>query len=424
MVPRTWLLSAALAPVALVALVAPSAAVAQEAGGQTSGRESEKDLRDYVKHLERRVAELERERDWPLEQLRARSPSALEEAVRSINVSGYAEGLYSWNFQHGGAVAGRRGDTLQFSQLRAGDEDENGFSFRTLELAAERPLTMNGSTGFRVALHYGNAARLEDVDPAFDTTTDAFAVPEANFSWRAPFSPTDHVDLTIGKFRTWFGFETVESSSNWLVTRSANIAFGTPVTHTGLRAVAPVADKVEVGLAFVNGWDEVRDANDGKTGIAHVAFGRFDDWLSSKFQINVSYGAVEGVGTHQADKRRLFEVLWDGKLSEEIEVAVDVLWGDMPGRDWHGASAYFRHHFADATWLAARGSWYADDALATSGARIVEGSIALFHELAKDLVLGLEYRHDFSKSPGTFLDASGDPSRNQDTLSASFLYQF
>lgn len=404
-----------------------SSALAQDAlCGATNPDGDAAALTEYVKRLESRVAELERERQWPLDAVRTQSSSALEDAIRSINLTGCMEFLYSYNLRHGGETAGRRGDTIGFNQLRAGDEDENGFNFRTLELIAEKPLTTLGSTGFKVALHYGNGARIEDADRNFDGggTTDAFAVPEAFMTWRAPFAPTDHVDLTVGKFRTWFGWETFESSANWQVTRNPIAVYGTPVTHTGLRAVAPLGDKIEGGLAFVNGWDEVRDANDGKTGIARLAFGRYDDALSSQVQILASYGAVEGAGVHQGDKRRLFEVIWDGKLSEKTEFALDAIWGDMAGRDWHGAAAYVRHRCTDKVWVSGRAGWYADDALGTGGARVIDGTIVLGYDIAIDLTVALEYRHDFSRSDGTYLGSSGSPVDEQDTLTASFLCRF
>src|SRR5262249_30996191 len=159
---------------------------------------------------------------------------------------------------------------------------------------------------------YGKAAQVEDAGPNF-APGNTLAVPEANFSWRAPFGPTDHVDVTVGRFRTWFGWETYENDENWLVTRNPIAVFGTPITHTGIRAVATVADKVDAGFALVNGWDNVQAANDGKTVLGHLAFGPYDGFLSSTIQLCASYGATEAATAHQGDRRSLLEVEWNGK---------------------------------------------------------------------------------------------------------------
>ena len=402
----------------LTVVVCAPAALAQEAPDAA-------ELRDYVRKLEGRVADLEREREWPLDAARAQSPSALEAAVRSVNLTGYMEFVYAYNLRPGGGTAAGRGDTLGFNQLRGPDADVNGFSFQNLELLADRPLAADGSTGFHVRLSYGVLGTIAHADPNFDGGPggNAFDVREAYFSWRAPFDPTGHVDLSVGKFRTPLGFEALENTDNWTVTRNPIAVFGTPVTHTGLRATLPVSEKFAANLYLVNGWDAVRAPNDGKTVIANLVLGRFDT-LSSQIQLNASYGSVSTPGAPQGDKIRLVEVVWDGKLSDPTEFALDLLAARGPARSWRGAAAYVRHHATDTFWISGRAGWYADDALGTNGARILDGTLAVGCDVAKDLTVALEYRHDFSRSDGTYLSSSGGACEHQDTLTASFLYRF
>ena len=71
--------------------------------------------------------------------------------------------------------------------------------------------------------------------------------------------------------------------------------------------------------------------------------------------------------------------------------------------------------------ISGRAGWYADDAVGPDGVRVLDGSVALTYDVADGLTVALEYRHDFSRSAGTFLDSSGKPTRHQDTLTASFL---
>ncbi|MCG3132940.1 MAG: hypothetical protein HMLKMBBP_00026 [Planctomycetes bacterium] len=426
------------AAVATVTAVGTAPALAEDAGApRPLDSASKEEILDYARSLERRLTDIERrlaERDEREEEsgtlaraidtLPRAKESALASAAALMTLSGRVEFGYSFNFRHGGAVRGRRGDTLDYNQLRGPDADENGFSFTELELVADRPLDAVGSTGFRAAADYGVVARQADPDPNFDGGggANAFDMREASISWRAPFTPTDHVDVTVGKYRTPIGFETFGGYGlNWLVTRNPIAVFGTPTTHTGLRLTAPLSETASTSLHVVNGWEEVRDSTDGKNVIWGVTLGKYD-WLDSTVNFHVSYGSVEGAP--QGDKRSLACATWTGLLATDLEFALDAVVGRQPDRSWHGAAAYLRTRVGAKTTLAGRLGWYADEALGTDGARIVDLTAALAHEIADDLTIALEYRHDFSRSAGTYLDSDGDPSRHQDTLSAAVVFRF
>jgi putative OmpL-like beta-barrel porin-2 len=72
--------------------------------------------------------------------------------------------------------------------------------------------------------------------------------------------------LTViaGKFVTLSGTEVIASPSNNNVSRS--ILFGAiPFTHTGVRATWALSDTVSLIAGINNGWDQLQDANRGKT---------------------------------------------------------------------------------------------------------------------------------------------------------------
>lgn len=78
--------------------------------------------------------------------------------------------------------------------------------------------------------------------------------------------------LTIigGKFTTLHGTEVIASPGNTNISRS--ILFGAvPFTHTGLRATWALNDAVSLIAGVNNGWDQVTDANRGKTAELGVA---------------------------------------------------------------------------------------------------------------------------------------------------------
>src|SRR5438477_1264418 len=70
--------------------------------------------------------------------------------------------------------------------------------------------------------------------------------------------------LIAGKFTTLHGTEVIASTGNTNISRS--ILFGAvPFTHTGVRATWAVSDTVSLIAGVNNGWDQLTDANKGKT---------------------------------------------------------------------------------------------------------------------------------------------------------------
>jgi hypothetical protein len=72
--------------------------------------------------------------------------------------------------------------------------------------------------------------------------------------------------LTViaGKFATLSGTEVIASTGNTNISRS--MLFGAvPFTHTGVRATWALSDTVSLIAGVNNGWDQLTDANKGKT---------------------------------------------------------------------------------------------------------------------------------------------------------------
>src|SRR5690349_5543762 len=72
--------------------------------------------------------------------------------------------------------------------------------------------------------------------------------------------------LTViaGKFTTLHGTEVIASTGNTNISRS--MLFGAvPFTHTGVRATWTLSDTVSLMAGVNNGWDQLSDANKGKT---------------------------------------------------------------------------------------------------------------------------------------------------------------
>ena len=92
-----------------------------------------------------------------------------------------------------------------------------------------------------------------------DTSTSTFDITQGYLQYAGG-------PLTVigGKFTTLHGTEVIWSPSNAHYSRS--LLFGSvPFTHTGVRATFAAADSINIIAGVNNGWDQLVDANKGKT---------------------------------------------------------------------------------------------------------------------------------------------------------------
>jgi hypothetical protein len=351
---------------------------------------------------------------------------------------------YGYNFRHGGGGVGR-GDTLNYNTFAGSSADENGFSFQNLQLMADKPLTTINSTGFRVRAEYGQVSKENNRDASFTDTSNAFNVREAYMGWRTDIlGINDHVDIAVGKMDSPIGIETpdaIDPSNYGLVTRSFTHNFVTPETHTGVRISMPWGECCTTNVYFVNGWDNVRDAADGKTVIVSHEMGKFE-FLNSSLTANASYGN-EGGGFYSGgvapdgNKVALGELIWRAELDESNTMAVDgmivrsdkgdvnVTTGDAEEAETHSIAAYVRHQWTKSSWISARGEWFASTVAGASNLRGYAVSLALGWDLAADLSFVVEARHDHANTYEPFQGKSADSFMDsQDRVTASMVYRF
>lgn len=427
------------------AAAASAAVLALSAAGfadDTDANPDSKALLEYVKKLESRVSQLESEKEWPLDQVRAESSSALESACRSVNVSGYMEVQYNYNLRHGGA-SGFRGDTLGFNRGRGPANDESSFDFQNLQLLIEKPLTSVDSTGFRVRSEFGNVSRFANRDANFTAPAHAFNVREAYFDWRmAGWGSSGHTDLTVGKFDSPLGFESLDNANNWQVSRGPAQAFLLPTSLMGVRASMGWSEDSKTTIYVTNGWDTVRDPNDQKSIIVSHEMGLGGSTLT----FNLSYGfegsanGVRTAGGFAGDQTLLLEAMWKAKLGNATDIGVDAIWAEIKNgrftgiaftpalgvrtgtrdREVHMIEGYLRHNMNNV-WIGARTGWYADNGVGLRGTDI---TLAVGWDLAEDLSMALEARHDIAWNGNFYSKKSGGGTRVQDVVTASMVYEF
>ncbi len=171
----------------------------------------------------------------------------------AISVSGYIDTAYSYS---------NRNLETGFSD-RVFDSQNNTFTLHQFGLmVAKQPKEGFGGV---VNLTAGKDAQVIHSLP--ETTSPANAVNSTSmFDVTQAFLQYATGPLTVmaGKYVTLQGSEVIWTPTN--VNSSHSILFGAiPFTHTGVRATWALSDTVSLIAGVNNGWDQLTDANKGKT---------------------------------------------------------------------------------------------------------------------------------------------------------------
>ena len=263
-------------------------------------------------------------------------------------------------------------------------------------------------------------------------------------------------DIAIdgGIFVTPMGLEVIESTSNDNYSRSFGFQYGVPFYHAGFRATLPLSSKLTLLAAGVNGWNNIADDGDGKTGIAQLTWkptGTFTGILGF-------IGGTEGTGAYGpilAPKNQagintyVYEAQGIAQVTPALKLSGIVDYGTASGHTlvttaagasgqahvsgtWLGVGGYARYQFTPRLALAGRIEQFDDNAgaggvgLRTGGLgynRLREGTVTLEYAFLRGhLISRLEYRHDASNQ--SFFGAGTGTARDQDTIYGSAAYKF
>ena len=132
---------------------------------------------------------------------------------------------------------------------------------------------------------------------------------------------TGALTLIAGKFTTLHGTEVIWSPSNANFSRS--ILFGAvPFTHTGVRATYAPSDKVSLIGGVNNGWDQLQDANKGKT----LELGVIATPIKPLTLTGSYYGGQENTTvTGQAARRDSYNLVASYNVIEPLSLGLEYL---------------------------------------------------------------------------------------------------
>jgi hypothetical protein len=307
---------------------------------------------------------------------------------KGFEFSGNVDTYYSFN--------SNRPDSA-LNQLRNFDTQSNRPALSMARFTVER---QTGPVGFRVDLGTGrgyNVFHATEVDLGSSAWRH---LPQAYASFRPVKGRAVQID--VGKFYTSAGAEVTDTHLNWNYSRSLIFANG-PYYHFGLRSAVPVNSKWTTGFQLVNGWNNVKDLNEGKSFGFTNAF-----TVSKKVSIfNNIYVGPEKIATTEGWRQFVDTVVLITPNDKtgfylNYDYGSDKRAGAPGGRNQFQALAgAFRYQLSKRMAFSPRLEWYQDrDGFITGTAQsLKEGTATLEYRVNEWSLLRFEYRRDQSDKP-------------------------
>jgi hypothetical protein len=341
-----------------------------------------------------------------------------------ISVSGYIDAGYTYAKNGAGFTD------------RVFDGQQNSFALNQFGLTvAKQP---KEGFGGLVNLTVGRDAQFihsfpESTVAGAPATTSMFDVTQAFLQYAG-----GPVTVIAGKFTTLHGTEVIASTGNTNISRS--ILFGSvPFTHTGVRATWALGDTVSLIAGVNNGWDQLTDANKGKTVELGVTLNPI-----KPLSITVSgYSGQEPTSATTNGTRTSVNAVASWTIIDPLSVGLEVLnvsqdnaGGGTTQAKYSGVAAYVTFMFTPKLRGVLRGESFDDKngfhfgtapgfpgAFATSDTKYKEVT-ATVSFLAND---SFEARAEVRRDQGTnavFTDSTGATSKSMTSAALQGLYKF
>ena len=414
--------------IGLAALVA-ALGVGGNAGASGEEEPATPDVQEMLQQMQQRINELEGEvsrlKEGPGESGEAGNGvmdltnrvEALEGDLLGLNgfqFGGLVYGSYNYNFNSPDSGS---------NNMRIFDQNHNDFTMDLLQLEVSKE-TESG-VGFHAVLDYGETAGLIQSDWGGDLAHN-FEVQQAYMTYT--FGIGNGVEMKFGKFATLLGGEVIESPYNPNVSRSFMFGYAIPFTHTGVLFSTALNDNISLTAGVVNGWDNVRDNNNGKTFLGSLGLELGD--LAWTF--NGVFGAEDD--DSGSSKTGVFDTVLTYSPMDNVDLLANFDYGTASEQvggddaDWTGLSGIITlggglldESLADWS-FALRGEWFSDpDGYRTGIEQDLREVTGTFKwQMTENLQARLEFRHDWSNKD-VFDDGSGY-SDDQDSMIVEFAY--
>jgi hypothetical protein len=299
------------------------------------------------------------------------------------------------------------------------DTRHDALRFSMAQLWIAKAPTADERAGYKVKLNFGHAATM--INAYEPSGTDALKNFEEGFvSYLAPVGKGLQFD--VGKFVTQHGAEVIEAKDNWNYSRSLLFALAIPYYHTGVRATYSLNDKVSVMGALVNGWNDFKDNNSGKTFGAQIA-------LKPVAALSIVQNYM--TGPEQAHDTGNWRQLSDSIVTYTVSPALSLMANYDYGHDtiagvsghWQGIAGYAKYQANSRIAVSPRFEVYSDPSGLTTGTaqtlKEMTGTVEV--KAIDNLLCRVEYRTDFSDHL-VFTNRSGESKKTQASIGVGILY--
>jgi hypothetical protein len=176
-------------------------------------------------------------------------------AVPTLDKVLEASGLSATGYMDVGYTYANKNIEAPAFTTRVFDSQNNSFAMHQLGLTiAKQP-----KEGFGGLVNFTIGKDAQVIHSFSDTSASTFDVTQGYAQYAS-----GPITVIAGKYATMHGTEVIASPGNANISRS--ILFGSvPFTHTGLRGTWALNDQYSLMLGVNNGWDQLTDANKGKT---------------------------------------------------------------------------------------------------------------------------------------------------------------
>jgi hypothetical protein len=232
-------------------------------------------------------------------------------------------------------------------------------------------------------------------------------------SWRG-------VQVDFGKFVTSAGAEVTESHLNWNYSRGLLFTYG-PFFHFGIRTSLPVTPRFTAGVQLVQGWNNSRDNNTGKT------VGLTGAYTTDKAAfVNTFYAGPENTGINRG-LRYLYDTVLTVRPTRGSQFYLNFDWGrnNAPTGDsvFYGLAGAARFALGKRYAVSPRLEFYRDaQGFMTGLAQTIKDfTITGEMKMNESVISRLEFRKDWSNQPFFNRGPDARACRRQTLLMAGFI---
>ena len=328
----------------------------------------------------------------------AAAPTPKPWRVGPFDVTGFADGFYSFNNNHPTEGAnGEMNDLYNFNQ----DANQPALSAAKLTLNHDP-----GKIGAHFDFVYGRTNKLINAKNQLEWVEQAF------ISTKPPKAKGFELDL--GKFVTSAGAETIEAKDNWNYSRSILFAWAIPYWHFGLRTSMPITKTDTLGVQVVNGWNNIIHDTGG------VTVGVTNAYVQPKYTwfLNVYTGPANSPGQHAYRNLVDTTVLmtptskFNAYLNVDFGANKDSISGEQGDNSksyWTGLAAAAHEQITARNAISGRVEFFNDQNGYSTGLNqtVKEGTLTYEYHWKVGLLSRAEYRRDWSDKPYFHRGADG-----------------